>query len=251
MMKPLDIDAYLPDYAKAAKKRRKKFQKSYRYDYVFCSSRRGASAHRVGVAPHKMLDWRSLEARHAELAERAALTTDALWSLLHALYTSVGSGSDPIWIAVSEDHVLKYDGRKQTYSIGSIQFEVEGLLKAKPDSQNQYRYISYDSHGREVGSLMAKERRLLWAKNTYWHAFQTSVEDRLNKYIDSSRRNMSYYRLNEPFTMIVQNGDRQHVVSCNYEGVFSWHGGVLLTTTHKETTANACTIQDTQKCCKV
>jgi len=251
----LDIDAQDPGYDSPVvrHKKRKRNKIPDRYYNIFVGSSYGYRSVKIGISPHKMLDWRSLERRYSELALLAESASKKFWTALHNVYIPHAEKVNEVWIAVSEDKLVKYDGKRHAYSSCCLQFEAESLLKKTPGEHDEYVFIPRHPIGDEIHRLSQKESRLLWAKTVYRCAFQRAIEDRLRKCNEINQRIGSTYSYsNVPFTVIIANDDRHHIVSFNAEGHFLWHDGKLLTTSSTgKHLNNACEIQDSKKCCSV
>lgn len=252
-MHHLDIDAQDPGYDSpiAQAKKRKRNNIPDRYYNIFVGSSYGYRSAKIGISPSKMLNWRSLERRYSELTLLAESASEKFWTAMREAYLPHAEKVDEVWIAASEDRLIKYDGKRHAYSMCSLRSEAELLLKKKPDTHEEYVFIPCHTLGAEIHRLSKKESRLLWAKTIYRLAFQRAVEDRLRKCNDViNQRFSSTY--NMPFTVIINNDDRHHVVTLNTTGHFLWHDGKLYATNPTDKVSNnACTIQDSKKCCAV
>lgn len=224
-MTSLDLDSFRPDYHLPLRKPRTRKEKMMaRACYVYTYSD-GYSSRRVGVRPEKMLDWRRIEKRYAELQSQQKSAWDLFWNTMHELRKGhVRDEETELWVGLDKRNENLFCISETGYSHSFSETELKRVMQSP--TKYKYVFLSFEECGVDLAKLEARYKRLLRVADVYKNAFHRAAGDRIYKFSETMKTHGSSWC--PPFAVIVQNEGRRYVASVE-NLTLRWHLGEIYT----------------------
>lgn len=239
-MKTFDIDKLIPEYKVpfkmwrgATKKDRINAERAAWVHTAGPSYRSGVfSARPPGVKPEKVLNWRALEKRCAELNAKWNEANTKFWGAVMAERAKRRlDDKHDLYIFIEPEWILKChpDG----FSTENATYITDELVKGKR-SNAKFAVMKYDEGGAEIGYLNRRSNMLLRCKGVYERILDRALRDRIQLYIDGLRLDGKFRSYYPPQVYIIENEGRVRVAQSDSLGKLSWiEGDVLMTSSYE------------------
>lgn len=230
-----DIDSYTPEYKPAlafkAKKKQTHSDKMQlrKMSRVHRNLESGIISTRIGVDPEKILNWRELERTFKKYEENYLTINSLFWNALDRLHKEKTGGDKgtQIIVCVSSQRVIIY-APDRGYSTENLEWAIK-RLEVNRDSYGNYTVISYNEGGEYVGRLLTRGNKLQKVALLYRDYFRKAILDRIYKFLETQPRRS--WGLQQPYNMIIQNGDRTYIVTVDgYRKVNFLEGKIMCST---------------------
>jgi hypothetical protein len=215
-MKSIDLDSYDPGYslepiAWLEKKHRRK-------PYEFLRQRDSYSRKGPGLDPAKLLDWRKIERRRAELFVMQEAAHERFWNALRTVGGKPKKNREK-WVMLDEDTMIVIRGDRDGYSLERVGHVVEELVNNDPyRSGAKFVLVKPGEGGSEVKKLLHHRESLQRAFWAYDGAFWKAISDRISAYAKEIRKYGTCGYVYPVRTFLVRNEGRTYAFQLSSRG---------------------------------
>ena len=228
--KHIDIDSMPSPYIERRIEENRRFRGSQRPHERFIRSNQWKT---LGLAPEKLLDWRSLERRWFQLHHAWRSASEALWDIYVKLgkHSAEAGGGGEVWMPNPGGETCDVYGPESKHSRRCrLQTNVpakELIDRAIPDPDLRPFVVQGD----DLDLLHRYKRRIETMRrrsSPYWIAWHTAVESRLEAYAqrDENRLPFDGRTLCNPCAFVFSNDDRAYLITSDEYGHLKWHDEV-------------------------